>query len=255
MERNKAEPFFLYLAFNAGHSPLQPTQKYLARFPQLTGKRQAYAATVSALDDAVGQVVGKIRELGLEENTVFYYTNDNGGPPKDIAADNTPLSGAKFSLWEGGIRVPSFVRWKGTLPAGKTFEAPVSSLDIFPMLLAATGLATPAGKEFEGVNLLPALRSGKSDTLPERTLYWRMNGFWAVRAGNRKLVLPERGESVRLFDLERDAAETVDLSEREPEVVRRLTDAWKAWDAKNLPVAAAAVRPAPGVAPAAVPSS
>ncbi len=140
IDRNRAAPFFVYLAFNASHSPLQPTKKYLDRFPKLEGKRKAYAATTSALDDAVGTVVAKLKALGLEEDTIIYFINDNGGPIDDIAANNTPLSGAKFSLWEGGIRVPAVISWKGTIAAKQVFDTPVSSLDAFPTLLAAAAL-------------------------------------------------------------------------------------------------------------------
>ncbi|MFO0899153.1 MAG: sulfatase-like hydrolase/transferase [Pirellulales bacterium] len=227
IERRKDQPFFLYLAFNASHSPLQPPAEYLARFPNLEGKRKAYAATTAAFDDAVGKVADKVRELGLEQDTIFYYTNDNGGPPNDIAANNAPLSGTKFSLWEGGIRVPSFVTWPGHLPAGRDFETPVISLDIFPTLLAAARVDAPTSKQLDGVNLLPALEGG--------SLFWRLNQTWAIREGHWKLTLPERGESIQLFDLAADPAEEHDLAAQQPAVVERLTQAWTRWNAQNLP--------------------
>ncbi len=244
IDRNRAAPFFVYLAFNASHSPLQPTKKYLDRFPQLEGKRKAYAATTSALDDAVGTVIAKLRTLDLENDTLIYFINDNGGPIDDIAANNAPLSGAKFSLWEGGIRVPAVIHWKGTIAAKQVVDAPVSSLDAFPTLLAAAGLPAPKDKQFDGVNLLPALRGGSVEALNQRTLYWRVNAFWAIRSGNWKLVLPERGETVHLYDLSKDVAEENDLAAQHPDVVKRLTADWKAWNDKNLPVKAA-----PGPAP------
>ncbi|WP_227254573.1 sulfatase-like hydrolase/transferase [Frigoriglobus tundricola] len=244
IDRNRAAPFFVYLAFNASHSPLQPTKKYLDRFPKLEGKRKAYAATTSALDDAVGAVVAKLRALGLENDTLVYFINDNGGPIDDIAASNAPLSGAKFSLWEGGIRVPAVISWKGTIAAKQVVDAPVSSLDAFPTLLAAAGLPPPKDKQLDGVNLLSALRGGSVEALNRRTLYWRVNQLWAIRSGNWKLVLPERGETVHLYDLSKDVAEENDLAARHPDVVERLTADWKAWNDKNLPVKAA-----PGTAP------
>ncbi|MDY3555029.1 sulfatase-like hydrolase/transferase [Gemmata sp. JC717] len=243
IDRNKAAPFFLYLAFNASHSPLQPTKKYLDRFPKLEGKRKAYAATTSALDDAAGAVVAKLRALKLEEDTVIYFINDNGGPIDDIAANNAPLSGAKFSLWEGGIRVPAVISWKGKLAGKQVLDVPVSSLDAFPTLLAAAGLDVPAGKLPDGLNLLPVLKGGLPGALKERTLYWRLNQFWAVRSGDWKLVLPERGEKIQLFNLANDVAEEHDLSEKHPEVVKRLTANWKAWNEKNLPVKGGSVSP------------
>ncbi|OWK40169.1 sulfatase-like hydrolase/transferase [Fimbriiglobus ruber] len=236
IDRNRSDPFFLYLAFNASHSPLQPTKKYLDRFPTLKGKRKAYAATTSALDDAVGAVLAKVRAHGLEEDTIVYFINDNGGPIDDIAANNFPLSGAKFSLWEGGIRVPSIINWKGKIAAKQMFDAPVSSLDVFPTLLGATGLDVPKGKQLDGLNLSPALQGGSVDALKGRSLYWRYNQFWAIRSGDWKLVLPERGENLQLFDLSKDVDEKNDLSAKHPDVVQRLTADWKLWDEKNLPV-------------------
>src|SRR6185295_16196376 len=113
LKRPHDKPFFLYLAYNASHSPLQPPQKYIDQYPDLKGKRQLYAATTAAMDDAIGQVIATLRELKLEEKTLIVFVNDNGGAVDDIAADNAPLSGSKFQLWEGGIRVPMFIRWKG----------------------------------------------------------------------------------------------------------------------------------------------
>lgn len=237
--RHKESPFFLYLCFNASHSPLQPPQKYLDRFPDLTGKRQAYAATTAAFDDAVGALVAKLLDLRLEENTLLYYTNDNGGPVNDIAANNAPLGGVKASLWEGGIRVPSFVYWKGRVSAGVDFAIPVTSLDIFPTVTAAAGLSAPAGKQLDGVNLLPSLTGTPDEKLRNRQLFWRAGANWAIREGDWKLVKPERGEEVQLFNLAADIAETRDLSKEHPEVVERLAAAWKAWDRDNLPASAA----------------
>jgi arylsulfatase A-like enzyme len=235
--RHKTEPFFLYVAFNASHSPLQPPQKYLDRFPKLKGKRKAYAATTSALDDAVGRIVAKLRELGLEENTLIYFTNDNGGAIDDIAASNGPLGGAKFSLWEGGVRVPSLVTWKGAIPAKKVIDAPVSSLDIYPTVLAAARMDGPKGQTLDGMNLLPVLQ-GKAPMadLERRTLYWRFNPLWAIRSEKWKLTFPEHGEKLQLFDLSKDLGENNDLSAEHPKIVARLTADWRAWNEKNLPV-------------------
>jgi len=236
IERHREKPFFLYIAFNASHSPLQPTKKYLDRFPGLTGKRQAFAATTSALDDAVGRVVEKLKSVGQDENTIVYFKNDNGGPIRDIAANNAPLSGAKFSLWEGGIRVPSFVSWKGHLPEGTIRHEPVISIDIYPTILAATGVNRPAGKEFEGENLLPVLQGHSSEKVSNRKLFWRFGKSWAVRDGKWKLTLPENGEPVQLFDLENDIAENTDIAAKHPDVVKRLTADWEAWNAQNIPL-------------------
>jgi arylsulfatase A-like enzyme len=135
--RHKAEPFFLYLAYNAPHSPLQASEKYLARFKDIKdGKRRTYAAMVSAVDDGVGEVLAKLRELGIEENTMMVFLSDNGGPTSDNASDNRPLRGGKGSLTEGGIRVPFAAQWPGRIPKGLVYQHPVISLDILATIAA-----------------------------------------------------------------------------------------------------------------------
>ncbi len=157
--------------------------------------------------------------------------------PTASPASNCALGGQpKFSLWEGGIRVPSCVRWKGHVPEGVTRDEPVISLDIFPTLLAAAGLwPAPPDKRFDGVNLLPLLLGRPTPDLAGRRLFWRSGRDWAIREGKWKLVQPESGEPTQLFDLSADIGETRDLSQEHPRVVRRLKEAWDAWDRTNLP--------------------
>ena len=234
MRRNQDSPFFLYLAYSASHSPLQPPQEYVEMYPDLEGKRQLYAATTTALDDAVGRFMEAMRELNLEEDTLIVFINDNGGPIDDIAADNSPLGGSKFQMWEGGIRVPMFVRWKGRVQENIVFEQPVISLDLFPTVLGATAQPKP-DKELEGIDLLPTLLSGKEDPAEaERTLYWRDTGLWAIRKGKWKLTVPQSNVTTPLlFDLSVDAGENKDLAAENPEVVEELTDLWNNWNEQN----------------------
>ena len=140
IERHKEEPWFLYLAFNAVHGPLQATDKYLTKFANIADeKRRTYAAMSAALDDAVGTVLAKLREQGAEENTLIFFIADNGGPEGVNGSDNGPLRGRKGQTWEGGVRVHWLVQWKGKLPAGKVYEQPVIQLDVLPTALAAAG--------------------------------------------------------------------------------------------------------------------
>jgi arylsulfatase A-like enzyme len=154
---HKADPFFIYLAFNAPHVPLQATDKYLQRFPDLKGARRTYAAMVSAMDDAIGRVSEALRTQGLEEKTLIFFLSDNGGHPIANAARNDPLRGEKGTVYEGGIRVPFVVKWSGRLPAGKTYAQPVVSLDIMSTALAAAGAKPPKGAPVDGVDLVPHL--------------------------------------------------------------------------------------------------
>ena len=171
--RHHAQPFFLYLAFNAVHAPLQATAKYRARFPGIEDeKRQTFAGMLSAMDDAVGAVLAQLHDLGLEEKTLVFFISDNGGPTPQTTSRNDPLRGTKATTWEGGIRIPFMIQWKGHVPPGKVDERPVISLDIHPTALAAAGVGLPTEKKLDGVNLLPFLE-GSSAALPHEFLFWR----------------------------------------------------------------------------------
>lgn len=236
VERNQKDPFFLFLSYNAPHAPLQATEKYLARFPEITNeRRRAYAAMVSAVDDGVGQLLGKLRELGLEENTLIFFLSDNGGPTKSNASNNDPLRGTKGDLFEGGIRVPFAAQWPGRLPAGGVFTAPVISLDIFATIAALAGVAADPARPLDGVNLMPHLE-GQATAVPHDTLYWRMfdNGAYAVRNGDRKLVIPEKGQSAKLFNLAEDIGEQNDLAPNEIEELDKLNEKRAAWEAELI---------------------
>jgi len=173
IERHKDEPFFLYLAFHAPHSPIETTDKYYQRFPQFKNETlRIYAAMISAVDDWVGAVLAKLRENGLEEKTLVIFASDNGvtkGSDVD-GARNKPLIGHKRNLYEGGIRVPYMMQWKDRLDGGRKYERPVSSLDIFPTALAAAGVKDLSQYRLDGVNLLPYLE-GKKHAAPRDYLF------------------------------------------------------------------------------------
>jgi Arylsulfatase A and related enzymes len=144
IDRNQRKPFFLYLPYNSVHSPLQSTEKYLSRFSAITDpKRRTFAAMLSAMDDGVGRILGSLRDAKLEEDTLVFFISDNGGPTAQTTSGNGPLRGFKAQVWEGGIRVPFSMQWKGRIPAGKVFDKPVISLDIPATALAAAGEAAP----------------------------------------------------------------------------------------------------------------
>ena len=220
------------MPFNAVHMPPQATEKYLARFPDVKDQtRRILLAKLSALDDAVGQILGKIREHKLEENTLIVFISDNGGPTASNGSRNTPLSGFKGEVKEGGIREPFMMQWKGKLPAGKIYDKPVISLDIFPTALAAAGSDAPKGVKFDGVNLLPFL-TGQSDDAPHDKLFWRFGPQWAIRDGNYKLRRAEDESTAKLFDLSTDIAEKTDLTKDHPEIVKRLQGEFDEWNAQ-----------------------
>ena len=152
---------------------------------------RTYAAMMSAMDDAVGAIVDKLRQLKLEDNTLVFFISDNGGPSMNgttkNGSDNSPLRGSKRTTLEGGIRVPFFIKWPRELPAGKVYDQPVIQLDILPTALAAAGAAATDDANIDGVNLLPYL-SGENDGEPHEALYWRFGQQMAIRKGDWKLV-------------------------------------------------------------------
>ena len=232
--RHRAEPFFLYLAFNAPHSPVQAPPKYLNRFAHIPDlHRRLFAAMVAGMDDAVGTVLAKLREEKLEEHTLIVFLSDNGGPTAELTSSNAPFSGGKGSFLEGGLRVPFLVQWRGQLPAGKTLAHPVSALDLAPTFLAATdsALRTPHSA-LEGLNLLPHLR-GEAPLL-QRALFWRMGRQAAARDGDWKL-LRTGDQPWQLFNLATDPAEQTNLAATHPAEVERLAAAWAKWNQQNIP--------------------
>ena len=249
--KHKAEPWFVYLPFNAVHAPLQATDKYTARFTGVTDtKRRTYCAMESALDDAVGTVLAKIRENGQEENTLIFFFSDNGGPTPSTTSGNGPLRGFKAQTWEGGIRIPFMMQWKGKIPAGKVDDRPVIQIDIHPTALAAAGVEAPSDAKFDGVNLLPYVTGEKSGA-PHEALYWRFGDQIALRAGDWKLVKgagmksvnpPARAgkastEGAELYNVTADIGEKTNLAEKNPGKLKELSALWDKWNAGNIDAA------------------
>jgi arylsulfatase A-like enzyme len=234
IERNKDRPFFLYLPYNAVHVPQAAPAKYTERFAgEKDSQRKMMLAMLAAEDDGVGRILEKLREAGLEEETLVVFFSDNGGPTQGNASRNAPFRGFKGQVWEGGIRVPFMVQWKGHIQPGRVMDQPVISLDLFPTALGVAGVAEPR-KELglDGVNLLPWLRGERADR-PHETLYWRMQPQWAVRDGDMKLLHTRGGETM-LFDLAKDPGEKTDLAKERPEVTKKLQEKFSAWDGQLM---------------------
>ncbi len=231
---HKDKPFFLYLPFNANHAPLQAPQKYIDRFPEIANeKRRTFAAMMSAMDDAVGLVLAKVREMGQEENTLIFFFSDNGAPTSTTSS-NGPLRGNKMTTSEGGTRIPFSVQWKGKIPAGQTYDFPIQNLDILPTSLVAAGVAIDPAWKLDGVDLMPFL-TGTNKSMPHETLYWRYGEQWAIRKGDWKLVVSKiDGNRQRLINLAEDISEANDLSAKNPEKVKELLEDWQAWNAQQI---------------------
>jgi arylsulfatase A-like enzyme len=226
IERRRREPFLLVLSFNAVHSPMQGSDAYMAKFAHIENvHRRIFAAMLAHLDDAVGRVLRKLREAGLDENTLVVFMSDNGGPTRELTSRNDPLRGGKGELYEGGIRVPMLWRWKGRLPAGAVEVRSVISLDMAATALAAAGRDAAARKPpMDGTDLLPYLTGGRKDH-PHERLYWRAGPKAALRQGAWKLVL-ERAGAWELYHLDQDIAESKNLAASRPETLSGLTNAW-----------------------------
>lgn len=239
LERNKDRHWFLYLPFNAQHAPLQAPGKYLDRFPHIADeKRRTFSAMMSAMDDAIGHVMAKVRDLGQEERTLVFFIADNGGPTQATTSRNGVLRGFKMTTFEGGTRVPFIAQWKGVWPEGVTYEKPVLNLDVLPTCLAAAGTSAPADAKLDGVDLGPFL-TGASQGRPHEDLFWRFGKQWAVRSGDWKLVVSQGGSGKpELYNLAEDVSESDDLAGENADRVADLQKRYDAWNAEQAPPSA-----------------
>ncbi|MDP6057695.1 MAG: sulfatase-like hydrolase/transferase, partial [Pirellulaceae bacterium] len=230
IERSKDEPFLLYLAFHAPHLPIQTIDKYYDRFPHIEDEAERiYAGMISAVDEQVGAVLAKLREHGLEQNTLIIFTSDNGAQKSsDIDGKrNSPLIGHKSNLYEGGIRVPYVMQWPSRLKGDRRFTAPVSSLDIFPTALSAAGLTGLSQYHLDGVDLLPYLRDN-AEGVPHPWLVWRSGPNAAVRQGPWKLLTSINGFT-RLYNVDEDPGESKDQSSAQQSVVGEMKEVFRVW--------------------------
>lgn len=241
-QRDGEKPFFLYLAFNAVHVPLEATEKYQDRFAGITEpRRRVYAAMLSAMDDAVGLVLAKIEQTGKQDNTLVVFHNDNGGPTTRNGINgsrNTPLRGSKCETFEGGIRVPLLMRWPGVIEAGSLYRQPVITFDVNATALAAAGAD---GSGVDGVSLLPYL-AGAASGPPHDKLFWRSrtrSNNYGARQGDWKFVHSTEGAEGpgpdftpgqdRLFNLAGDVGEQRDLAAQHPDTLAELKKLYQTW--------------------------
>jgi arylsulfatase A-like enzyme len=228
--RHPDQPWFLYLAFNAPHTPHEPTPERLAKFSHIEDKaRRAYAAQISLLDDAIGETLDALQKTGQEQRTIVFFMSDNGAP-NDSGRSNQPFRGWKGTFYEGGIHVPFVVRWPGHLPAGRDYEGVVSSLDVAATALEEGGVSTPTAAPLDGVNLIPFL-SSKKEGVPHPQLFWRQSPTqYAIRDGSLKLTRPGGKPSApELYDLSDDLPERNDLAKTHPAEVQARREAIRQW--------------------------
>jgi len=241
IDRNQDRPFFLYVAYNAVHSPLQGAQKYMRKFAHIEDiHRRIFAAMLANLDDSVGTVLAKLRREKLDRHTLVIFLSDNGGPTRELTSSNHPLRGGKGDVYEGGIRIPFLMRWTGRLPAGTVYRKPVLSLDIFATAAVISGKPLPKNHSLDGVHLLPFLTGepGASATgahRPHETLFWRLGKRTAVRYGDWKLLRNPRGGNNpgwQLYNLSQDTGEKRNLIQQNPAKYKELMARWKQLNAE-----------------------
>jgi arylsulfatase A-like enzyme len=247
-----AQPWFLYLCFNAPHGAssfgsnevanarreakaageqrgkgrpgVQAPDDYVAKYDDLkvAENLKRYYAAVTRMDDAIGAILKLLDETKQLDNTLVIFQSDNGGSGN---GGNAPFKGAKSSLWEGGLRVPFVARWPGKIPAGRVSDEFATTLELMPTLAAAAGISTPAGVTLDGYNLLPTL-AGDAPS-PRKEMFWEFRGQKAARVGNYKWIESERASG--LYDLKSDIGEQTDLSTKMPQVADEISAKWKAW--------------------------
>lgn len=243
IRRHKNDPFMLYVAYNAPHYPMHAPQKYMNRFAHLPWDRQVMAAMISAVDDGVGEIKNELTRLGIADNTIIYFQSDNGpsresrnwldGRP-DLYYGGTSgiFKGHKFSLFEGGIRIPAILSWPKKIPQ-QVIDTPHIAADIFPTILEACG-GSVSDYDLDGKSLMPLIEG--TDDPQHEYLFWEMEGQTAVRKGRYKLVINGRLEEFSevqnelfLSDLENDPGEKVNLAEALPEICKELKNAALSW--------------------------
>lgn len=229
IQRNAEQPFFLYLAYNAPHVPLQAPAEYLNRFKTLTGNRRAYAAMVSTMDDGIGRVLNSLDEAGVHDSTLIFFLSDNGGH-LDHGASNAPLRDGKGRVYEGGIRVPMAMCWAGKIPAGGRYDEVVSSLDIFATIADVISLEC-AELDLDGVSLIPYVTELRREP-PHNILFWRLGGgsMSAVREGSYKSV--RINGNYELYNLTTDPQEKNDLSKEQPEKLQEILKSYQQWNSQ-----------------------
>lgn len=222
VNRNASRPFFLYLAYNAPHGPIQAPEEWVKRFDG-----HVYKAMVACMDDGIGKVLAALKKNGIEDNTLVVFLSDNGGvlsAGEDVRGSNAPLSGGKGTLKEGGIREPFIARWPGRIPTGEVIDVPAISMDLFATFAAVAGAKPP--RNIDGRDMMDVL-TRKSKSL-HGILFWQCKGWTAARRGELKL-LREKGKRDRLYNIVKDPAEKLDLSAKYPKTVKALSAALDRW--------------------------
>lgn len=250
ISENRSRPFFLYVPFNAVHYPMHAPHKYVERFPKLEPERQMYAAMLAAADDAIGEILGVVKQLGLAENTMVFSSADNGATREPRAGlnqqpakggSNAPFRGNKFSAFDGGMHVPAILSWPGVIRPGQVIREIGAHIDLLPTIAKAAGAALPGDRTVDGRDMLPVAASGAKS--PHEAMFWDSAGQLAMRRGNWKLVkdgfvadgTPEGrkplagDDAVFLSDVEEDPGESRNRRHDQPKLADEMLTLALEW--------------------------
>lgn len=239
IEKNEQtdEPFFMYLAYNAPHAPLQAPQKYLDRTQHIYhAGRSVYAAMILAVDDGIGRIWDELERQNIDDNTLIFFLSDNGGVGVPGQTSNLPRRAYKGNMFDGGTRTPFAIYWKGKIAAGSTYDRTISSLDIYPTVATAAGFDPSENKNpLDGTDLIPYL-SGAKQGNPHESLCWRVCGGmeYAIRKGDYKLVKTYYSDDYMLFNLHDDKIESRDLAAENPDIVADMAADYEEWNSQMM---------------------
>ena len=235
IRQNRSTPFFLLAAYNAPHTPLQAPDHYVEMFMQEPDPvKRVYYAMIRQLDDAVGRLLDELKDQELLEKTLVIFLSDNGGAAYTLTTDNGPLRGGKITDFEGGLKVPFFMSWKGKIFPGEKYEQPVIAMDVFTTIASAAGCPLPGMRTIDGVDLLGFI---DTDTLmPHPHLFWQRGSSKAVRSGDWKLVWNTEFGDTLMYDIHFDPEEKFDLYTRDRRRARALISIHDGWS-EQLPAA------------------
>jgi len=214
---NKNRPFFIYLAYNAPHTPLQALKSDYDALSHIKDHRlRVYAAMIKAIDRGVGKVLTELKAQGLDDNTIVMFTSDNGGANYIGLPDiNMPYRGFKATFFEGGIRVPFFMKWPGKIPAGTVYRHPVGHVDVFATAVAAASAQMPTDRVIDGVDLVPFV-TGRKAGRPHKSLFFRSGNYRVLLSGDWKLQVDDTQNKIWLFDMAKDPTEKKNVADAEP---------------------------------------
>jgi len=230
IDQNRDSPFFLYVPFSAPHTPFQVPAEYYERYSHVKDEnKRIYYGMISAMDDAIGEILEKLEEFDLTSNTLIMFASDNGGATYTGATDNGPLKAGKFSQFGGGINIPMIFSWKGVLSEGSEYHHQVSLMDMFATATNVAGCQLPSDRNFDGVNLIPFAQDNTLDP-PHPYLFWRTDFNKAVRHGNWKLIWNDRDNQVFLYNLLTDPSELSNLSVSQHKKAEELKQKIVEWE-------------------------